>query len=189
MIELHERLLGGPIRHFDMTWVRVTAPGAGTPSHTDIVFMGRGTQRLLTAWVPYGDVPRAMGGLALLEGSHRNREIREVYGRQDVDTYCENLGEEPRDGEPGGGVDPILDHDATALRHRLGGRWLTTDFAAGDLLVFGMFTAHASLDNRTDRWRLSSDSRYQLAAEPIDERWVGEHPVGHTRAGKRGMIC
>jgi ectoine hydroxylase-related dioxygenase (phytanoyl-CoA dioxygenase family) len=151
--------------------------------------MGRGTTNLLTAWVPYGDVPRPMGGLAILEGSHRHREIREEYGRQDVDTFCENLGEEPRDGEPGAGVDPILDQDATALRRRLGGRWLTTDFAAGDLLLFGMFTAHASLDNRTNRWRLSSDSRYQLAAEPIDERWVGENPVGHTKAGKRGMIC
>jgi hypothetical protein len=52
-----------------------------------------------------------------------------------------------------------------------------------------MFTAHGALDNRTDRIRLSSDSRYQLAADPVDERWVGPHPAGHTKAGKRGVVC
>jgi hypothetical protein len=52
-----------------------------------------------------------------------------------------------------------------------------------------MYTAHGALDNRTDRLRLSSDSRYQLASEPIDERWVGPDPVGHQAAGKRGIVC
>jgi hypothetical protein len=49
---------------------------------------------------------------------------------------------------------------------------------------------HASLDNRTtDRVRISTDTRYQLASEPIDERWIGENPIGHGMAGKRGRIC
>ena len=79
--------------------------------------------------------------------------------------------------------------DAAELRRRLGGRWLTADYRAGDLLVFGMYTAHGALDNRSAAIRLSSDSRYQLAAEPVDERWVGLNPPGHTKAGKRGVIC
>jgi hypothetical protein len=37
--------------------------------------------------------------------------------------------------------------------------------------------------------RLSSDSRYQLATEPADERWIGEHPIAHGAAGKKGEIC
>jgi hypothetical protein len=45
------------------------------------------------------------------------------------------------------------------------------------------------MDNRSNRLRLSSDSRYQLAAEPVDERWVGEDPPGHSSAGKRGRVC
>ena len=58
------------------------------------------------------------------------------------------------------------------------------------LSTFGMFLVHASLDNRTpDRIRLSSDSRYQRASEPIDERWVGPNPPGHSAAGKLGRIC
>ncbi len=61
-------------------------------------------------------------------------------------------------------------------------------YETGDVLIFGMFTVHASLDNCTDRIRLSTDTRYQLASEPIDERWVGEVP-GHSEGGKRGKIC
>ena len=59
-------------------------------------------------------------------------------------------------------------------------RWLTTDYRAGDLLVFSMYTTHCSLDNTSDRIRLSSDTRYQLASEPLDERWIGENPIAHS---------
>jgi hypothetical protein len=44
-----------------------------------------------------------------------------------------------------------------------------------------MFTLHCSVDiaSPVDRIRLSSDSRYQLASEPADERWVGTDPPAH----------
>ncbi len=189
MMSFYEALLGGAVRHLDFTWLRIIPPGGGTWVHTDIVFMGRGTSNLYTSWVPYGDIPPEMGGLAILEGSHRQPMIREVYGRQDVDAYCENLGQEPPEDYEWPNANPILAEDAAALRRRLGGRWLTAPYRAGDLLVFGMFTAHGALDNRTDRIRLSSDSRYQLARDPVDERWVGPNPPGHTKPGKRGVVC
>ena len=66
---------------------------------------------------------------------------------------------------------------------------MTTDFRMGDVLVFGMATVHASLDNHSNRFRLSSDSRYQLASEPVDERWVGANPIGRGPAAKKGKIC
>jgi len=66
---------------------------------------------------------------------------------------------------------------------------VTTDFAAGDLLTFTTYTLHMSLDNNTDRVRLSSDSRYQRASEPADPRWVGVAPSGHGPASQRGVIC
>jgi hypothetical protein len=56
-------------------------------------------------------------------------------------------------------------------------------------LVFSIYSLHASLDNTTDRVRLSSDSRYQPAGEPADERWIGENPIAHGPEAKRGMIC
>ena len=189
IIAFFAALLGGPVRHFDFTWLRTTAPGTGTWVHTDIIFMGRGTSNLWTAWVPYGDVPRAMGGLAILERSHHDETIRDVYGRQDVDTFCENLDQAPPGDHEWPNVDPVLSEDPAALQRSLGGRWVTTDYRAGDLLVFGMHTAHGGLDNRTDRLRLTSDSRYQLASDPIDERWIGPDPVGHSAAGKRGIVC
>jgi hypothetical protein len=57
------------------------------------------------------------------------------------------------------------------------------------VLVFGMYTVHAAIDNQTHCYRLSSDTRYQLASEPVDDRWAGPTPAGHTKTGKRGMIC
>jgi hypothetical protein len=52
-----------------------------------------------------------------------------------------------------------------------------------------MFTVHASLDNHSNQIRISSDTRYQLASEPVDERWIGENPIAHGLAAKRGKIC
>jgi ectoine hydroxylase-related dioxygenase (phytanoyl-CoA dioxygenase family) len=75
------------------------------------------------------------------------------------------------------------------LRCKYGGRWLSSEFEAGDVLIFGMFTIHASLDNHSPSIRLSSDSRYQLASEPVDERWVGSNPIGHSTAAKQSQIC
>ena len=57
----------------------------------------------------------------------------------------------------------------------------------GDALIFGMDTVHASLDNQTDFIRLSTDTRYQRASHPADERWVGD-ALGHD-AIKFETIC
>jgi Phytanoyl-CoA dioxygenase (PhyH) len=190
IVRFFEHLLGGAVRHFDYTWLRAVPPGGSTRAHADIVFMGRGTTNLLTAWVPWGDVSMSLGGLALLEGSHLNQRIREDYGRRDVDTYCDNRGERPRADWGYQSFDGVLDDDPAALQLELGGRWLTSEYRAGDLLVFGMFMVHVGLDNRThNQLRLSSDSRYQLASEAADERWIGPDPPGHSRRAKRGLIC
>jgi ectoine hydroxylase-related dioxygenase (phytanoyl-CoA dioxygenase family) len=130
----------------------------------------------------------------ILEGSHRLESVKRTYGALDVDTYCVN-GEEAKSIESGekqwedrfnGGK---FSHDAVSLSKIFGLRWLTADFRAGDVLLFGMYLMHASCDNHTRSLRLSCDSRYQLASEPVDERWVGENPPGHGPAGKRGVIC
>ena len=70
-------------------------------------------------------------------------------------------------------------NDSFELIDKYGGQWQTTDFQVGDVLIFGMFTIHASLDNTTNRFRLTADTRYQPANEPVDERWVGSEPIGH----------
>ena len=192
MISLFEGLFEDPVRHFDFTWMRVVGPGHGTLPHMDNVFMNRGTAKLLTAWTPLGDIDTTLGGVAVLEGSHRLDDIIRDYATRDVDTYCANSTDpaeldKARSGLPWGGT---LSTDPVGLRRQLGLRWLTRDYRAGDLLVFTMHTAHLGLDNNTtDRFRLSSDSRYQPASEPADPRWVGPDPAGHGPASKQGLIC
>ena len=41
--------------------------------HVDNVYMGRGTQELLTMWSPLGDTSLDMGCLALVPGSHNQQ--------------------------------------------------------------------------------------------------------------------
>jgi len=192
IMEFYRSLFGEEVLHFDFTWFRTVGAGFGTRPHCDVVYMGRGTRdRLYTAWVPIGDVPIKLGGLMLLEGSHRQQERLRNYLKRDVDAYCTN-GRHAQEIESGKKIwdwDGSLSKDPASLRARLGGRWLTTNFQAGDLLTFPMHMIHASLDNPTGRVRRSSDSRYQPASQPADERWVGENPIGHSLAGKRGRIC
>jgi Phytanoyl-CoA dioxygenase (PhyH) len=189
MIAFYERFLGGPVRHFDYTWLRAIAPGKGTQPHADSVFMNRGTTRLYTAWVPIGDVDYAMGGLIVLERSHRLDEIVGDYAQRDVDVYCANKEDAELFASGQKWWNGALTDDPPALQRQTGLRWLTTEFRAGDLLTFTIYTLHASLDNQSNRIRLSSDSRYQLASDPVDERWIGEQPIGHGPAGKKGKIC
>lgn len=191
MIAFFERFLGGPVRGLDFIWVRSVVPGFGTKPHGDSVFMNRGTKDLYTAWTPLGTIDRHLGGLIVLEGSHRLHHVQESYSNRDVDTYCENdalrAPYPPVNGKPWTGH---ISDDPVALRNELGGRWLSADFQPGDLLVFSMQLLHASLDNGSaDRLRLSTDTRYQLASEPVDPRWVGQDPIGHGPEAKQGIIC
>lgn len=198
---------GGPARYFDYTWFRAKRPGLNTATtpHCDIVYMGRGTKDLYTAWIPYGDVPFHMGGLMLLEGSHTARDLKAGYGSTDVDLYCENRGDAKAIVERARAEGRNLTHDerakvtwnssgayssdAIATRKELGGRWLVSEYEMGDLLLFSMYTLHASSDNHSNQYRISSDTRYQRADEPADERWIGEDPPAHGIRAKRGMVC
>lgn len=192
MVTFFENFLEGEIRHFDYTWFRAISPGKGTRPHCDIVYMGRGTPRLYTAWVPVGNIPLEVGGLMILEGSHLQSDRLQKYLSRDVDAYCTNRKSAAKieSGEKEWLWDGSLSSNPASLRDRLGGRWLTsTEFRMGDVLIFPMNTVHASLDNQSKQFRFSSDSRYQRADEPADERWVGPTPIAHGPAGKRGKIC
>lgn len=189
MIKFFQVFLGGKVRPFDYTWLRAVAPGKGTYPHCDIVYMGRGTDKLYTVWTPLGDISWELGGLMIWENSHRLENIKNSYGRKDVDSYCANRKTAHLYASNQKWWDGALSKNPVSLRKKYGGRWLSAEFQAGDVLIFGMYTIHASLDNHSCSIRLSSDSRYQLASESVDERWVGTDPIGHSVAGKRGRIC
>jgi hypothetical protein len=49
---------------------------------------------------------------------------------------------------------------------------VTTDYQAGDVLVFHCLTTHAALPNLTDRLRISAEYRWQLADQPAPRRVI-----------------
>src|SRR5207248_10145214 len=164
LLEFFSTFLDGPATTYDYKWLRVISRGSFTGAHYDIVYMGRGSQRVYTVWTPLGDVPWELGPLCILAGSHRLERIKTTYGKMDVD----------RDH-----VEGAFSNDPIELIQRYGGKWLSSEFETGDALIFSMFTMHGSLSNVSDRYRISCDTRNQRADEPIDERWVGENPKAH----------
>ena len=171
IVEFFEQILGGEVLHINHIWVRNVRRGAATGCHFDWVYMGRGTRNLMTAWIPQGAVPLGDGPLAILHGSHKWENLQQTYGKHDV--------AKPKENHPY--IGGWLTKNPSEPQQRYGGRWLTTEYAPGDVLIFGMFTLHCSLDNESpeNRIRLSTETRYQLASEPMDERWVGEEPFGN----------
>ncbi|MBV7333144.1 phytanoyl-CoA dioxygenase family protein [Chloroflexi bacterium TSY] len=164
IMEFMSDFLGEPAMTYDYKWLRAVAQGNFTGAHYDIVYMGRGTHNLYTVWTPLDDVSFEMGPLTILVGSHRFERIKETYGQMDVD----------RDKVTG-----WFSNDPVEVVDTYGGQWQTAEFQMGDVLIFGMFTMHGSLSNMTNRFRLSTDTRYQPADEAVDERWVGENPIAH----------
>ena len=127
LLGFYQRLFGEPVRHYDHTWFRAVSHGQGTPPHCDLVYMSRGTHQLLTAWIPYGEVPLEVGGLILLEDSHHKADRIKNYLEVDVDLYCENNPKHVDKvvGKGGWSHPGWLTFNPTVLRERLGGRWLT----------------------------------------------------------------
>ncbi|QHT61440.1 phytanoyl-CoA dioxygenase family protein [Paenibacillus lycopersici] len=163
IMRFFDRFLGEQSLTYHYKWLRAVGKGDYTGAHYDIVYMGRGTKNLYTVWSPIGDVDYAKGGLALCLGSHRFEELKQSYGSKDSD----------RDGIGHYTDDPLV------ITNKFGGKWATTEFKAGDVLIFGMYLMHCSLENTTNHYRISVDTRYQSSLEQVDERWSGKKPRGH----------
>ncbi|MDA1190617.1 MAG: phytanoyl-CoA dioxygenase family protein [Candidatus Poribacteria bacterium] len=164
LMDFFTEFLDGDSMTYDWKWVRAVGSEEYSGAHYDIVYMGRGTENVFTLWTPLGDVTYDMAPLCFLEGSNKLDILKRTYGKMDVD----------RDHVTGS-----FSNDPVEMVERYGGRWLTSEFQAGDALIFSMYTMHGSLKNKTNRYRLSTDTRYQRADEPVDERWIGREPKGH----------
>ncbi|AJQ97781.1 phytanoyl-CoA dioxygenase family protein [Gynuella sunshinyii] len=158
IMNVYEKLLGGPVRTFEFKWPRFVRPGEGTGIHSDNIYVTGGTQNVWTTWIPIGDVALEEGPIVLLEKSHKSPKLTTYWGK---DADKDKVG--------------WLSENPTGVQKSIGGRWLTGNFKAGDILCFDVRLVHASLDNRSsvNRCRLTSDTRYQLQSDPLDERWYG----------------
>ncbi|MEM7346337.1 MAG: phytanoyl-CoA dioxygenase family protein [Chloroflexota bacterium] len=165
VIGFYEKFFDDAVHPYDFRWPRFVRPSEGCGFHYDGPYMNRGTDRVYTSWIPLGDVAKTEGALIVLENSHKSDELLSSYAKKDADK--EKIG--------------WLSTNPIKLQERFGGRWLSTDFQAGDMLCFTMHTLHGALDNNSPikRCRLTSDTRYQPASEPIDERWNGAKPEAH----------
>jgi len=189
-MDFYAKFFGVEAAHFDFTWFRTKGTGHGSDVHCDVVYMGRGSKKLLTMWTPLGDIDPRMGGLTILEGSHRKSKLLAGYLDRDVDQYCANREDASAYASGEKGWNGSLSKNPLAIQNKFQARWLTSpEFRMGDALIFGMTMVHGSLDNQTGLIRLSVDNRYQPANEPIDPRWVGETVIGHSPAAKVGMVC
>ncbi len=143
LIDLLERMLGGAMLPHPRVLMRNIFPQHEeytTKAHQDFPNV-QGTTEVYTAWMPLIDCPLHVGPLQVAAGSHSN-------GVYDFDI-----------AGGAGGIE-IIDP--------LEGRWVSGDFAAGDVLLFHSMTVHKGLPNRSDKLRMSMDVRYQLISEPFN---------------------
>lgn len=120
--------LGDVCRVFGPGW-----PALATPPHQDQYYV-EGAADLWTVWLPLGDCPVELGGLAVLPGSHR-------------------MGLLDHSGEGVGKYVASIPKDAA---------WAFGDYACGDVIMFSGLTLHRAGPNLTaDRLRLSADFRYR----------------------------
>lgn len=153
--------------------IRYTRPGdpSATGAHYDLVYIRGGTDRLVTAWIPIGDVPVEMGGLLYLEGSHPlGRRLEAEFAAKNADLpEEERISAFNRNMNEGG----WLTKDLPQMAERFDARWLAADYKAGDVVLHSPYIVHAATMNEdaAGRMRLSTDVRYQRADDPIDRRW------------------
>ncbi|MFE0348885.1 phytanoyl-CoA dioxygenase family protein [Streptomyces griseoluteus] len=113
-----------------------------TPAHQDFVSV-QGSTQTYTCWVPLHDVSWEDGPLAVAAGSHLSGVRVSVPAR----------------GTGGTVIEDVPDKD-----------WRSAEFRCGDVVIFNCLTVHRGLPNRSDRFRMSTDFRFQPFAAPICDR-------------------
>ncbi|XP_022289032.2 1-deoxypentalenic acid 11-beta-hydroxylase-like [Crassostrea virginica] len=174
--QFFRRFFDTEARTFDFKWLRGINRRQFTGAHVDNVYMGRGSKNLYTVWTPFGDTSVEMGTLAVCEGSNclpSFRRLQDTYGELDME----------REGVEGTGW---FTEDPFEITTKFGGKWKTSDFQAGDVLIFTVRTVHMSTSNLTDNIRLSCDTRWQPADEEADPRFVGQIGVVAPKFGLFG---
>jgi hypothetical protein len=86
----------------------------------------------LICWVPLAQIDADVGGLALVEGVHKQPSLHRREGLQ---------------------IKPIDPADVPA------GAWRRTTYQPGDVLLMSLDTPHTGITNHSDRFRLSMDTR------------------------------
>lgn len=176
----YEAFLSGPVYLHKRKIIRHENPGNlnCTGAHYDLTYLRGGSDQVYTSWLPLGDVPVEMGGLLYLEGSDAfGRKTEAEFAAKNADLPPEERISAYNKNMTLGGW---LTKDLPSLAERLDTRWLMANYEAGDMVVHSAYMIHAASLNQSDekRIRLSTDIRYQLVHEKIDERWGNDWSLG-----------
>jgi phytanoyl-CoA hydroxylase len=125
-----------PVLYFNSRHLAKSEVYYKSPPHQDWRSM-QGSLNAMVVWVPLADIPRELGALEIIPGSH-------IWGLQDS-----------REDEWYRRIEGLRDEQYTAV-----------EVNAGDILFFSAFLIHRSGNNVTDRIRWSSHFRYNDLEEP-----------------------
>ena len=181
---LMSTVLGTPPRAHDLLYLRPMPRGEATALHYDYPFFAGESERIYTVWIPFGDVPLCDGPLVIVERSFEFDDLLDPIRCIDFSVDRSNDAVQAAAYQSPNRIHPV------ALAQERQTRLLSSDFAAGDVVVFSGFTLHGSLDNDSsqNRLRLSCDVRYQPAADSCaDERYFGADPKGSKGRGYADM--
>ncbi len=118
-----------------------------TPFHQDFVHFQSDKQ--YTSWIPLGDCDIDLGGLAVIPSTHREKNNHKF-----------SLGA------------GNLKVDINKFKDSI----FTTNYEAGDLLLFHVNTIHGALPNKTtDKFRISLDNRFQPKGYEVAEHLLEPH--------------
>lgn len=180
LAELAGLVFDQPARAHNYLFLRPAPVGNATNLHYDYPFFAGGAASIATCWVPLGEIPLCDGPLVVVEHSNRFHDLIEPM-------RVASLGGDPN---AFAAAQDYAYQSATAntldfVRARKS-RLLSAHFQPGDVILFGGFTIHGSLDNQSEigRVRLSADVRYQPMSEPAtDPRFFGPNPLGAKGGG------
>ncbi|KAI9335274.1 hypothetical protein BDR26DRAFT_866032 [Obelidium mucronatum] len=155
------------------SWLRAVPTDKCTGPHLDRVYLGAGSQKILTVWMPFTNVPVSRGSLCVASRSHVSdalKGFRETYGSvpagrdgtssgwvTEFPDQIEKMYGIPQKRRENGGEDEDEEENVCGP----GIEWVTRDFEMGDVVIFGLDLLHMTLNNVTDLWRVSCETRWQ----------------------------
>ncbi len=143
IINALEVLFGESVLPHSRNICRVVFPDTAThstPPHQDNLYIG-GSEQTWTVWIPCGDVPVTLGGLAAGKGTHNLGKLKDV------------------EAQGPGGRQVEVDDEVV---------WVNGDYACGDAIFLHSLTVHQGCDNLSgNQLRVSLDYRYQPSSHPV----------------------
>ncbi|KAJ3252833.1 hypothetical protein HK103_001127 [Boothiomyces macroporosus] len=119
-------------------WLRAVAHDLYTGLHCDYTYVGNIHPTIKTIWIPLQKINLEQGGMVILPKSHLDDEWKERV-RSIKLTNGTSSGWLPVEQTEG---------------------WVGEDYQNGDVVVLDLYTMHMTLNNTTNQWRISCDTRW-----------------------------